>query len=194
LQITKPRTQRKKMFQAPAHSRYKYFSAHLSSDLKKKHSTNAVPVRMGDTVRIMRGDRKGFEGKVTKVERKGFRIFVEGVTREKVDGTSIPIPIHPSKVMIINLNLEDKWRREALKRKGMPIEKAAPPTVEAVVEKKEKDVEEKPKAKKAAKKPRKKKTKEEPAEAAPEKEKITRKAKKLTRKRTRTAKAEKGAE
>lgn len=71
----------------------------------------------------MRGDRKGLEGKVIQVDRKNYRIFVEGVTREKVDGTTIPVPIHPSKVMIINLNLDDKWRRETLKRKGISEEK-----------------------------------------------------------------------
>jgi len=65
----------------------------------------------------MRGDRKGLEGKIVQVDRKNYRIFVEGVSREKVDGTTIPLPIHPSKVMIINLNLDDKWRREILKRK-----------------------------------------------------------------------------
>jgi len=42
-------------------------------------------------------------------------LFVEGVTREKVDGTAVQIPLHPSKVMIMSLNLDDKWRRESLK-------------------------------------------------------------------------------
>jgi len=67
----------------------------------------------------MRGDRRGLEGKITRVDRKNYKILVEGVTREKVDGTTIPVPIHPSKVMIVNLNLDDKWRREVLKRKGI---------------------------------------------------------------------------
>jgi large subunit ribosomal protein L24 len=85
--------------------------------LKKKHNTNAFPAKTGDTVRVTRGDRKGFEGRIIRVDRKKFRVYVEGVTREKVDGTTIQIPVHPSKAMIVNLNLDDKWRREALKRK-----------------------------------------------------------------------------
>jgi large subunit ribosomal protein L24 len=72
----------------------------------------------------MRGDYKGFEGKVTRVDRKEYRIFVEGATREKVDGSTTLIPIHPSKVMIIRLNLDDKLRKEILKRKGGVAEKA----------------------------------------------------------------------
>lgn len=180
MRITKPRTQRKKLFQAPAHRRYKHFSAPLSPDLKEKHGTNAVPLKMGDTVRVMRGDRKGFEGKIMRVDRKKYRVFVEGVTREKVDGTTLQIPIHPSKVMILDLDLDDKWRREAIKRKGIALEKARP---EAVVEEK---VEEEPKAKEAAKKPqRKKKQKKEPRKRAPKKANKTRKTEKPKRKRTR---------
>lgn len=119
MKTTKPRKQHKRLYQAPLHKRYKQFSAALSSKLKASHNTNSIPVRIGDTVNIMRGDRKGFEGKVTGVNRTKYRILVEGVTREKVDGTSTPIPIHPSKVRITRLNLDDKWRKETLKRKGV---------------------------------------------------------------------------
>lgn len=124
MKTTKPRKQRKKLYQAPLHKRYRRFSASLSPELKSSHNTNSIPVRVGDTVRVMRGDYKGFEGKVSEVNRKEYRIFVEGVTREKVDGSTALIPIHPSKVMITRLNLDDKWRREILKRKGSVAEKA----------------------------------------------------------------------
>lgn len=117
MKITKPKKQRKRLFQAPDHIRHKKFAAPLSSELKSKHGAKTVPVRSGDTVRIMRGDYKGFEGKVTRVDSEKYRIYVEGVQREKVDGTQIFVPIHPSKVMIIDLNLEDEWREKILKRK-----------------------------------------------------------------------------
>jgi large subunit ribosomal protein L24 len=146
MKTTKPGKQRKRMHQAPLNERYKRFSAPLSPKLKGSHDTNSVPVRTGDTVKIMRGDRKGFEGKVSRVDRKKYRIFVEGVSREKVDGTTTLIPIHPSKVMITRFNLDDKWRRKMLERKGT-IEKAKMP--------KEKIVEEEAEApKKKAKKKR----------------------------------------
>ncbi|MFQ6068105.1 MAG: 50S ribosomal protein L24 [Candidatus Bathyarchaeia archaeon] len=195
MQITKPRTQRKKLFQAPPHLRHRYFSAPLSAELKKKHGTNSVPVRTGDIIRVMRGDRKGFEGKIIRVDRKKYRIFVEGITREKVDGTTIPIPIHPSKVMIINLNLDDKWRREALKRKGVLLEKEMrPPTAGAVVEEEKEKTAEKSEAKKTAKKiQRKKKKEKELTKPAREKVKKTRKTKRSRQKKTK-AEAEKGAE
>lgn len=119
MKTTKPGKQRKRLYQAPLNERYKRFSAPLSSKLKESHGTNSVPVRSGDTVMIMRGDRKGSEGKVTQINRKKYRIFVEGATREKVDGTTTFIPIHPSKVMITRLNLDDKWRKKILERKGV---------------------------------------------------------------------------
>ncbi len=195
MQITKPRTQRKRLFQAPAHRRYRYFAAPLSPALKKKHGTNAVPVKKGDTVRLMRGGHKGFEGKITRVDRKKYRIFVEGITREKADGTTIQIPIHPSKVMITNLNLDDKWRRELLKRKGMLLEeKVSPPAAEAAVEEEKKEIEEKPETEKVAKKPRRKKKKVESEKPAPKKTKKAKKTSKPRQKKTRKTKAEKGAE
>ena len=119
MKTTKPGKQRKRMYQAPLNERYKRFSAPLSSKLKDSHGTNSVPVRKGDTVMIMRGDRKGSEGKVSQIDRKNYRIFLEGANREKVDGTTIPVPIHPSKVMITHLNLDDKWRKKIMERKGV---------------------------------------------------------------------------
>ncbi len=115
MKTTQPRKQRKMLFQAPSHRRWSLFSAALSPALKVAHKVGSVSVRTGDTVKIMRGDRKGTEGKVARVDRNKYRLYVEGVTREKVDGTAVQIPVHPSKVMITSLNLDDKWRRESLK-------------------------------------------------------------------------------
>ena len=118
MKTIQPRKQRKRLYEASGHDRYKRFSSSLSPELKKSHGTNSIPVRRGDTVRIMRGDRNGFEGKVKSVDRKKYRVFIEGATREKVDGTPAFVPLHPSKVMITRLNMDDKWRKRALERKS----------------------------------------------------------------------------
>ena len=140
MKTTKPGKQRKRMYQAPLNERYRRFSAPLSSKLKDSHGTSSVPVRKGDTVMVMRGDRKGSEGKVTQIDRKKYLIFVDGATREKVDGTQIPVPIHPSKVMITRLNLDDKWRKKILERKAATeeakVEKTEPPKKEVKKKKK----------------------------------------------------------
>jgi large subunit ribosomal protein L24 len=151
---TNPKKQRKQLYNAPLHKRYKIFSAPFSPELKKSHGTDALPLRTGDTVKIMRGERKGFEGKISAIDKAKYRVSVEGVTREKVDGTAIPLRIHPSKVMITNLNLDDKWRREILKRKGK-VEEAAPSEKEEKKKKESKKEAEKKKAKKETKTPKK---------------------------------------
>jgi len=114
---TKPAKQRKMIYNAPAHLRHKLFAAPLTSELRASHGIRNLPVRSGDTIRIMRGDHKGFEGKVSRIEMGKYRIFVEGLTREKVDGTTVFVAIHPSKVTITKLNLDDKWRKKILERK-----------------------------------------------------------------------------
>ncbi|MEM2337218.1 MAG: 50S ribosomal protein L24 [Candidatus Bathyarchaeia archaeon] len=145
---SKPSKQRKALFQAADHVRYKHFAAPLSPELRKTYGTRSLPVRSGDTVRVMRGDRKGFEGKVSRVDRKKYRIYVEGLTREKVDGTTVFVPVHPSKVMITKLNLDDKWRRKILERRKKTKEK-----VEAATEKAVEVTEKPPEAVKVEEKP-----------------------------------------
>jgi large subunit ribosomal protein L24 len=125
--VKNPGKQRKKLFNAPAHIRHKLMSAPLSHELTASKGAKTLPVRRGDTILIKRGDNKGFEGKVSRVDLKAFRIYVEGLTREKVDGTNIFLPIHPSKVEIRNLNLDDKWRKNILERKQAPTKKVEKP-------------------------------------------------------------------
>lgn len=167
MKTTQPRKQRKMLYQAPAHIRYKHFSAPLSPSLKASHNVGSLPVRSGDTVRVMRGDRKGMEGKVTKVDRKEYRIFVEGVSREKVDGTTTFVPLHPSKVMITSLNLDDKWRRESLKV-GVAAAEAEKPEEKPVEKQKKPEVVKKPRKKKTTRRKVSKKAKKVEEEKAEE--------------------------
>jgi large subunit ribosomal protein L24 len=121
--VKNPRKQRKNHFNAPAHLRHKRMAAPLSRELAASRGVRTLPVRKGDTVRIQRGDHKGFEGKVSRVDLKEYRIYLEGLTREKVDGTNIFLPIHPSKVEIRNLNLDDNWRKNVILPRKKEIEK-----------------------------------------------------------------------
>ena len=185
--VTKPTKQRKMLYQAPDHIRYRLFAAPLSPELRASHGIKNLPVRSGDSVRIMRGDRKGFEGKITRVDRRKYRIYVEGLTREKVDGTTIFVPMHPSKVMITRLNLDDKWRKRILERKKaarLKVEEVAEKPPKEVVEMKEEAVEEKPiekkpkrRKRKVTKKPPTKKTKEKAEEVKKERKPKAKKTK-----------------
>lgn len=74
-------------------------------------------MRKDDEVTVVRGLNKGREGKVTSVYRLKYVIHVERVAREKSNGQSVPLGIHPSKVVITKLKL-DKDRESILERVG----------------------------------------------------------------------------
>jgi large subunit ribosomal protein L24 len=113
----KPRKQRKFLFNAPLHLRRKMLSAHLSKELREKYKTRSMPVRKGDEVEIMRGEFKGKKGKVSRVDLKNYKVYIEGITRRKTTGAEVQVPIHPSNLRIISLNLNDKKRVEAIEKK-----------------------------------------------------------------------------
>jgi large subunit ribosomal protein L24 len=104
----------------------KLLGAPLSDELRKAQGRRTCPVRKNDTVKIVRGDFAGVEGKVNDVDTRGRRVFVEGVSRETTSGTSTNVSVPTSKVIITKLNLDDKWRAESIK----PT-RATPPKEEA---------------------------------------------------------------
>jgi large subunit ribosomal protein L24 len=84
---------------------------------RKRHEDNAQRVKMrvtkGDTVRVMRGDDKGKEGKVIRVNPKTGRVTVEGINivkrhrkarraEEQSGIVDFPAPIHASNVMLVD--------------------------------------------------------------------------------------------
>ncbi len=117
----KPSKQRKALYNAPLHLKRKLLNAPLTPELVEKYGVKRLPVRRGDTVRIMRGDWKGHEGKVIRVDTKRMRIFVEGVQRKKADQTPVYYPIHPSNVVIVKLDLSDKWRKRIIERRAKSL-------------------------------------------------------------------------
>lgn len=76
-----------------------------------------MPIVKGDKVKVLRGSNKGKEGKVVEVYRKKWVIHIEGLTREKVNGSSAKVGIDASKVEITELKL-NKDRKSILERKG----------------------------------------------------------------------------
>lgn len=98
-------------------------SAPLDAELHAKYNVNAMPIRKDDEVRITRGTHKGREGKVVTVYRKKYVIHIDRVVREKSNGSSVPIGIHPSKVVITKIHL-DKDRKALLERKKSSKETA----------------------------------------------------------------------
>jgi len=93
-------------------------TAPLSDELRGKYGIKRLPVRKGDVVRVMRGNFRGVEGEVIKVDLKRYRLYIKNVTIQKADGSAAFYPIHPSKVMIVKLDESDEWRRKIIERKA----------------------------------------------------------------------------
>ncbi|MFH1212371.1 MAG: 50S ribosomal protein L24 [Candidatus Woesearchaeota archaeon] len=107
---TQPRKQRKYRHHAPLHIKSKFVSVHLNADLRKKHGIRAIQARKGDKVKILRGQFKGREGKIDKVNISKTKIFVSKIESAKRDGSKAYYPLAPSNLMITELNTEDKKR------------------------------------------------------------------------------------
>ncbi len=110
------RKQRKYVYNAPLHIRRKMMSVNLSKELREKYHRRSFPVRTGDKVLVISGQFKGLTGKVEKVMLKKYKVYVEKAEVTKRDGSKAKYPIHPSNLRIIELNLDDKRRVDALER------------------------------------------------------------------------------
>lgn len=154
----KPTTIRKRMlYTASQHLLSKQLGSHLAKDLKEKYHCKSLRVVEGDSVKVLRGEFKGIEGKVTRVSTEKRGIAIEGIKREKLKGGNVDIYIHPSNVIITSLNLEDKWRQSKLEGQKP---KAAKSTLSQET-KETKQKEPKPKEQKEASKEKPKETKKE---------------------------------
>ncbi|XP_037056225.1 60S ribosomal protein L26-like [Peromyscus leucopus] len=90
-------------------------SSPLSKELRQKYNVRSMPIGKDDEVQVVRGHYKGQQiGKVVQVYRKK---YIEQVQREKANGTTVHVGIHPSKVVITRLKL-DKDRKKILERKA----------------------------------------------------------------------------
>merc|ERR1711988_981167 len=112
------RKSRKAHFTAPSSVRRKLLSAPLSKELRQKYNVRSMAIRKDDEVQVTRGHFKSQQvGKVIQVYRKRWVINIERIQREKANGATVSVGIHPSKVEIVKLKL-DKDRKKILERKN----------------------------------------------------------------------------
>jgi large subunit ribosomal protein L24 len=128
---SQPRKQRLARANAPHHQARKQMASHLSEELLLKYNRRSMTVITGDEVKLLRGDHRGKSGKIVDVDVSERKVVVEGVTNKKADGTEVPLPVDPSNLLIVKLNLEDKRRQAKLDetanaQKGEPkVQKAS---------------------------------------------------------------------
>ena len=114
----RPNKQRKFAFNAPLHVQHSFLGAHLSPELRKKYTLRSLPLRKGDKVKILRGLYKKKSGKVLRILMKSQKVYIEGIETLKKDGSKVFVPLHPSKVMITEIELTDKYRKGIVERKN----------------------------------------------------------------------------
>ncbi len=66
----------------------------------------------------MRGQFRDTEGKILQIDYNKIRIFVDSATTTKADGKEVQIPLHPSNLMLVKLELDDE-RKALLERKTL---------------------------------------------------------------------------
>lgn len=111
---TQPRKERKALHNAPVHERRARIASHLDEPLLLKYNTRSATLRVGDTVRVMRGEYAGTSGKVLEVNTRSGKVTVDGVTVTKADATQKPRAVDPSNLVITKLDLSDPLRRAKL--------------------------------------------------------------------------------
>merc|ERR1711964_554873 len=99
------------------YQRGKIMSASLSKELRAKYNARSMPIHKDDEVKIVRGHYKGEQtGKVITVYRKKYVVHIERIQREKANGQTVHLGIHPSNVVITKLKLS-KDRKALLETK-----------------------------------------------------------------------------
>ena len=105
------------IYRATNQFRSKQIGTQLSKQLRQKYKRRSARILSGDTVKIIRGEYKGIDAKVTKISLAKNSIAVEGVQREKLKGGKIDLYIHSTNAVITALNTEDNWRIKILEHK-----------------------------------------------------------------------------
>jgi large subunit ribosomal protein L24 len=111
-----PRKQRKFRHNAPMHVRQKFVSAHLSEILRRRFGKRSLSLRKGDEVKIMRGSKRSFKGKIERIDLKTSKIYVEGLNVKKVDGSEVLKAVEPSNLLIVEPKMDDKRRQAVVER------------------------------------------------------------------------------
>ena len=116
--MVKPTKMRNRMlFQATLQTRSKQMGSALSKDLQKKYGKKSARVVEGDSIKILRGEFKGVDGKISQISTQKSSVAIEGIKKEKTKGDKFDVYIHTSNLVITSLNSNDKWRMAKLEGK-----------------------------------------------------------------------------
>lgn len=126
----KPGKQRKSADKAPLHLKRKRVRSRLQSDDPRLAAVRSVTVRVGDQVRVIRGDfahggkRHGGKRKIAAQDKKAHkviridshkgRLFIEGQVVSTSDNKDEAVSVHASNVVVVKLDETDPLRMKKL--------------------------------------------------------------------------------
>ena len=64
-----PRRQRKALYKYKNHQRSKLLSARVADFLREEYGIKKIPLRVGDSVKIVKGEFTDFEGEVIEITK-----------------------------------------------------------------------------------------------------------------------------
>ena len=86
----------------------------------------SIRIIEGDTVKVVRGEFDGVDGKVTKISIADNGVNIEGVKKDKIKGDKFDVFIHTTNIVITGINGDDKWRMNKLEGKKPRSERITP--------------------------------------------------------------------
>ena len=107
-----PSKQRKYRRNAPKHVQDKLLSARLSDEIRDELETKTLPLRRGDRVQVMTGKFEGSKGIIRNIGREEQKVYIDGLSKNRQDGTEIHVPFAPSNLQVVALSIEDEKRIE----------------------------------------------------------------------------------
>ena len=145
IKSSKPKKQRKFHYDKPLHMKQQGLASHLDKKLAKQLEKRSIPIRKGDTMKVMRGGMKGKSGKITGVNyRKGI-VFIENVMRKKANGEEVQVPLKASNLLVVDLDKSDakRFKGKVLKEEKKKETKKEEKKEEKAIEKNKEEPEKK---------------------------------------------------
>lgn len=115
-----PRKQRRFIRDAPVHAHKRLLRCRLDEFLQEEYGLRNLVVKKGDLVRVMRGQFRETEGKVIAVDYSHIRVYIDSASGAKSDGKEVQVPIHPSNLMLVKLELDNE-RKKLIESKVVQI-------------------------------------------------------------------------
>lgn len=66
----------------------------------------SIPIRKDDEVTVVRGASRGSEGRIVQVYRAKWVVHIERLQKEKANGATVAVPVHPSNVVITKIRMD----------------------------------------------------------------------------------------